>query len=204
MQAEIISLLMNAGSYQHSVSHIEHIETHISHVFLTGEYAYKLKKPVKFDFLDFSTLEKRKFYCEEELRLNSRFASELYLDVIPISRSGNKIVFGPGQEILDYVIQMRQFDENSLFDQLEARGELRQPLLLQITDVISKFHLNATPQPEFWTSEYVAQTLKNNFDGCLQFCPEPLEATLLRLIRERTEEIFLTQKTLFRSVRKLM
>ena len=74
----LIQSLLKQTAYPHSVSAIELIETHISWVLLTGQFVYKIKKAVQFDFLDFSTLEKRRFYCEEEWRLNRRFAPELY------------------------------------------------------------------------------------------------------------------------------
>ncbi len=84
------------------------IETHISWVFLTGEYAYKVKKPVDLGFVDFSTLERRKFFCEEELRLNQRTADHLYLDVVPIGFVNGKPKVGL-QPAADYAVRMRQF-----------------------------------------------------------------------------------------------
>ncbi len=86
----LIRALLNPASYDHPVTTIELVETHISWVLLTGTYAYKIKKPVNLGFLDFSTLEKRRFYCEEELRLNRRFAPA-YLDVIPSAARPNSL-----------------------------------------------------------------------------------------------------------------
>src|SRR5256885_1546294 len=79
--------LLTAAAYPHPVAPIEMLQTHISWVFLTGEFAYKVKKPVNFGFVDFSTLERRRFFCEEELRLNRRLAPALYLEVLPITGS---------------------------------------------------------------------------------------------------------------------
>src|SRR3954463_6028930 len=81
--------LMSPACYPHPVERIECLETHISWVFLTGPYAYKIKKPVRLAFLDFSTLEARRRYCEEELRLNRRLARELYLDVVEVRGSAD-------------------------------------------------------------------------------------------------------------------
>ena len=80
----LIASLLNAKPYSHPVNGLQLIETHISWVILTGPYAYKIKKPVDFGFLDFSTLEKRRHFCEEELRLNQRTAPSIYLEVLPI------------------------------------------------------------------------------------------------------------------------
>jgi len=81
----LITALMDPGLYDHPVEDMQLIETHISWVILTGRYVYKIKKPVSLGFLDFSTLEKRRFYCEEELRLNQRLAPEIYLALVPIT-----------------------------------------------------------------------------------------------------------------------
>ena len=80
----LIQALLDPAGYDHAVQNIHVVETHISWVVLTGPYAYKIKKPVNLGFLDFSTLDKRRFYCEEELRLNRRLAPELYLDLVEI------------------------------------------------------------------------------------------------------------------------
>ena len=110
-------------------------ETHISWVILAGEYAYKIKKPVNFGFLDFSTLEQRRFFCEQELALNKRFAPELYLAVVPITASADGPVLAgsrqgnAGGELLDYAVQMRRFDEAQLLSNIAARGELDRALV---------------------------------------------------------------------------
>ncbi len=87
------SLLRNA-EFPHSVTDRQVIETHISWVLLTGDYAYKIKKPVDLGFVDFTSLAKRRYFCEEELRLNRRLAPDLYLEVVPIGGSPNKPIFG--------------------------------------------------------------------------------------------------------------
>src|SRR5690606_1039552 len=85
LMSALIEALLDPRCYPHPVDSVRLMETHISWLLLTGAYAYKIKKPVSLDFLDFSTLERRRHYCEEELRLNRRFAPRLYLDVVPIS-----------------------------------------------------------------------------------------------------------------------
>ena len=106
--------LLNA-EFPHSVTDIRVIETHISWVLLTGDYAYKIKKPVDLGFVDFTSLAKRRYFCEEELRLNRRLAPELYLEVVPIGGSPTRAVFGkyPAHE---YAVKMRQFDDTSRLD----------------------------------------------------------------------------------------
>ena len=90
-QSEMLECLNNPALYGSNVESVNVLQTHISFVALTGEYAYKVKKPVNFGFLDFSTLEKRKYFCEEEIRLNRRLCPDIYLDVIPITQKNNEI-----------------------------------------------------------------------------------------------------------------
>lgn len=192
-QLKVVAFLKEAKNYPHSVQHITHIETHISHLFLTGEYAYKLKKAIKFDFLDFSTRENRKKYCNEEIRLNSRFAPELYLRVVLIIEAGEKLFFesetSEGTEI-DYLIKMLQFDESTLFDRLAAEGLLNESLLIQITDVISQFHLEADHQPGFWGVESVERILENSLAECAPYCEDHTEQMRLELLRRSLLEDF--------------
>jgi aminoglycoside phosphotransferase family enzyme/predicted kinase len=197
-QAEILAFLQKPENYPHPVRILRHVETHISHVFLTGEYAYKLKKIVKFDFLDFSTLEKRKHCCEEELRLNRRFAPELYLEVLALSRHDGRLHMNSQGEAVEYLVKMRQFDENSLFDELAARGELGQCLLLQITDVIARFHNEAAAQPEYWSYEYISEAIKQTLAGCAEFSPAVIERVQIELLGEKLGSVILGLQDLIR------
>jgi aminoglycoside phosphotransferase family enzyme len=112
---------MKPEVYPHPVESLELIETHISWVILTGVYAYKIKKSLKLDFLDFSTLRQRQHFCEEELRLNRRMAPQLYLEVVPICGSERSPeVAGEGRAI-EYALKMHQFRQSAQLDrQLEA------------------------------------------------------------------------------------
>ncbi|MFQ5548785.1 MAG: AAA family ATPase [Woeseia sp.] len=120
MDSALIDSLRSPDSYRHTVESIELIETHVSWVVLTGAFAYKIKKPIKLGFLDFRELEDRRFYCEEELRLNRRWAPEIYLDVVPISMHAcGPLVGGDGPPV-EYAVRMRQFDQERRLDiQLE-------------------------------------------------------------------------------------
>jgi hypothetical protein len=117
--------MLQPGFYPHPVTEpIQLIQTHISYVLLTGDYAYKLKKPANFGFLDFSTLEKRHHFCQEELRLNQRGAGELYLEVLPVTLVGEQYHLGGTGEAVEYTVKMRQFPQETLFSELFASGNL--------------------------------------------------------------------------------
>ena len=137
----LIQALQNPALYDHPVEKFEVIETHISLVLLTGEYVYKIKKPVNFGFLDFSSLEKRQHYCNEELRLNRRLAPELYLEVVSITGSeAQPQLNGPG-EAIEYAVKMRQFPQSAQLDRMLASGQLDPSIIDRLADKVAQFHL---------------------------------------------------------------
>jgi aminoglycoside phosphotransferase family enzyme/gluconate kinase len=140
MDRTSIDQLCRDGAFDHPTHSFTLRETHISWVILCGEFAYKLKKPVNFGFLDFSSLERRRHYCEEELRLNRRFSPELYLAVVPITCGPQgPIMDGHGTPI-EYAVKMRRFDESQLLDNIVARGELDQSLVRSIARELARLH----------------------------------------------------------------
>jgi len=145
---------------------VEVVETHISWVLLSGDYAYKIKKAVNLGFLDFSTLEKRRFYCSEELRLNRRLAPDLYLGVIPIAGNAeHPVLDGPGPAI-EYAVKMRRFPQSCLLDQVLLRGELTPETIDAIARGIADFHGRtavADSQSPFGTPERAHLPVAENF-----------------------------------------
>ncbi len=142
-----ISALLEPRAYPHPVKSCELIETHISWVILTGDFAYKIKKPVNLGFLDFSTLEKRLFYCEEELRLNKRLAANIYLDVVAITGAPEQPVItglsGRENQIIDYAVKMHQFPQQAQLDRMLLNGELRAEHIDAFARRVSDFHRQA-------------------------------------------------------------
>jgi len=136
----LLQALKNPALYRHSVTHFQIIETHISWVLLTGPFAYKIKKPIDLGFVDFSTLEKRRAYCLEEVRLNTRLAPELYLGVVPISGSPECPILHSDTQPIEYAVQMRQFPLEATLDHVVARGELEHTHLDQLAIDIARFH----------------------------------------------------------------
>ena len=139
----LIECLLNPEAYPHPTQSIEMIETHISWVFLTGPFAYKLKKPVKLGFLDFRTLDSRLFYCQEELRLNQAWAPEIYIDVVPITATaGQALVDGDGPAI-EYAVRMHQFGQDQRLDlQLDA-NKLSDDDMDELASIVAQQHQSA-------------------------------------------------------------
>lgn len=129
MDSATLQRLLRPQACDHPAGDMVLRETHISWVILAGEFAYKIKKPVDFGFLDFSTLALRRHFCERELLLNRRFAPELYLAVVAITDDAGGPRFGGEGPVIDYAVKMRRFDEEQLLDNIAARGELGRPLV---------------------------------------------------------------------------
>lgn len=158
--------LRDHAEFEHHIERFEIIETHISYILLTGPYAYKFKKPVDFGFLDFSTLEKRRFYCYEELRLNRRLAPELYLEVVPITGSTDYPELGGGGEVLEYAVKMVQFDRQTGLEVLLQSGRLTRSHLDELAQEIAAFHDSVPHADEFsrlGAPDTVWRTMSENF-----------------------------------------
>jgi len=124
------------------------IQTHISIVFVADDFVYKVKKPVNFGFLDFSTLEKRKYYCQQEVLLNRRLSKDLYLGVVPIHYDGRRHRLGPdGGDVVEYAVKMKKIPEQRLMDHVFQRGELDEESLRDIASVLATFHSHAETSP---------------------------------------------------------
>lgn len=146
-QTQLVAALRSSErssqAWPHPVADIEIVETHISWVLLTGSFAYKIKKAVKLEFLDFSTLERRRHFCEEELRLNRRWAPDLYLEVVPICGSVANPVIGGAGEAIDYAVKMVQFPQSAQLDHQLDADLLREADLEHLAETVAGYHRNA-------------------------------------------------------------
>ena len=147
MSQALISALQNPARYPHPVDGFQVIETHISWVLLTGPYAYKIKKPVDFGFLNFTELSAREHFCQEELRLNQRLTQGLYLEVLPIGGSENAPQLGGTGPAIEYALKMRQFPQSQLLSAVQARGELSEAHIDALAKQIADFHAQTPAVP---------------------------------------------------------
>lgn len=176
MSLELITALQSPERYDHSIKQFELIETHISWVILTGEYVYKIKKPVNFGFLDFTTLAQRAHYCQEELRLNQRLAPDLYLEVVPITGSISEPVLGGTGPAIEYAIKVRQFPQQNLLDRMQAKGKLTAEHITELGRLIADFHQRIDVAPatsRFGTPEHVYAPMGQNFEQIRPMLTDP-------------------------------
>ena len=161
-QQRLVSALQQPGAFREPTTDIQHLQTHISHVILAGEYVYKIKKPLNLGFLDFSTLEQRRHCCEEELRLNRRLAPALYLEVVPVTGTLEYARFGGAGAALEYAVKMRRFSQDELLSRHLPDRETLERLAVQVAE----FHLAippADPTTPYGTPERVCYPMLENF-----------------------------------------
>ncbi len=171
----LITALMKPDIYDHPVNKCELIETHASWVILTGIYAYKIKKPVNLEFLDFSTLEKRRFCCEEELRLNRRLAPEIYLELAPVFGSPEHPKWTGSGSAIEYAVKMTQFPQEAQLDLALACGNLQPRHIDAFARRIACFHQRiavAGTDCGFGDPDHIRKPVQENFLQIRKHLPE--------------------------------
>ncbi|UKJ06673.1 hypothetical protein [Solitalea lacus] len=144
MEKEEINKLISTNKFLDMCDHAELVETHISWVILCNKFVYKIKKPMHYSFLDFSTLEKRKYYCQKEVELNQRLTKDVYLDILPVRKSPEGITLGLNEgEIVDYAVRMRKLDREKQMDVLLQNNRVSEIDIQHIAQHIAAFHINA-------------------------------------------------------------
>ncbi|MDZ8186144.1 MAG: AAA family ATPase [Nostoc sp. ChiSLP02] len=197
----LIEQMLQPGFYPHEVTEsIQLIQTHISYVLLTGDYAYKLKKPVNFGFLDFSTLEKRQHFSQEELRLNQRGAAELYLEVLPITLIGEQYQLDGTGEAVEYVLKMRQFPQESLLSTLFEQGKLNEADLDELGRVVAEYHAQAQTNDyirSFGEVPNVRAAFDENYEQTEKYIGGPQTQAQFTETKEYTDKFFAERSELF-------
>ncbi len=188
-QQRVIDCLSDPASY--GGGPVETIRTHGAYVFLAGDCAIKLKRAVKFPYMDFSTIAKRRAVCEAELRLNRRTAPTLYRSVAPITESaGGGLMIGGDGRVLDWVVIMDRFDQATLFDRLAETGTLTVPLMESLADEIARFHASADVAADVDLPAEMCDVVRGNTANLRRLSPSAFSAAAVgRLDASCTAEI---------------
>lgn len=170
-QRDVVSFLANAKT--HGGVPVERVDTHASRVFLAGDRAYKLKRAVRFPYLDYATPGRRRAACLDELRLNRRTAPGLYLDVRSVVRRGDGLAFGPAEDpsALDWVVVMRRVDAEGLFDRMADRGRLDRGLMEALADAVAGFHATAEIRRDAGGADAMAWVIDDNATELRELAP---------------------------------
>ena len=187
---QVVEALMKPEAYDGETEKIELKQTHISFVFLTGKFVYKIKKAVNFGFLDFSTLEKRRFFCEKELTLNRRLCGDMYLEVVPITKSDTIKVGGEG-EAVEYAVKMKRIPEEKIMTRLLEQGKVDKKLVDKMAKIIAEFHLKAgtgTKIGGFGSLPIIETNWRENFEQSKEFVGETITSESYRLVHEKVDD----------------
>ena len=199
-QKEIFEQLQNPELFGQNVSSVKILQTHISFVVLTGSFAYKIKKAIDFGFLDFSTLEKRKFFCEEEIKLNKRLCPKIYLSVVPITEHNGKIQLNGKGKIVEYALKMKEFPQENIMTNQLNKGNVTAKTIEEICDILVNFYKSNKGESEI-ESYGKAESVKKNIDENFEQTKSVINTTIPRatfdFIKDAANQFFEKNSSIF-------
>lgn len=199
-QEGLLAFLMNPASYPHGPRSVRLVQTHSSFVFIVPPLVYKVKKPVNFGFLDFSTLEKRRHFCEREVALNRRLCPRMYLGVVPISTTGGRLHFGAGDRVVEHAVRMRKLSDRYFMDRMLARGGVDAEDLERVVDALRRFYQAQHPTPEIgrWGDvDHLRISTDENFRQTEGFVGRTLSRPAFTALRHHAERFYGRHADLF-------
>jgi len=199
VQKQVVEALMKPEAYDEEPGKIELTQTHISFVFLTKNFVYKVKKAVDLGFLDFTTLEKRRFFCEKELELNRRLCRDMYIEVVPINKSNVIKIKGEG-ETVEYAVKMKRMPQEKMMSRLLEENKVDSKFIDKIAKIIAEFHSKAETNKrisKFGSLEIIETNWKENFDQTREFVDKTISTEDFTLIRERIEHFMKNNVSFF-------
>ena len=201
MQAQkpVVEALLGPEAYPEDPGKIELIQTHISFVFLTKNFVYKVKKPVNFGFLDFSTLEKRRFFCEKELELNRRLCPDIYLEVVPINKSNIIKINGIG-ETVEYALKMKRLPQEKIMTVLLKENKVDNKTIDKIAKKIAQFHSKAQTSPEikeYGSLKIIKTNWDENFSQTQKYVNQTIPVAEYQFIQNRVNDFMEKNRSLF-------
>lgn len=192
--------LLELSAYPEQTKKVELVQTHISLVFITDNFVYKVKKPVNFGFLDFSSLEKRKYYCQQEVMLNKRLSPEIYLSVVPVVDKNGRFVFGEEGNIVDYAVKMERIPTDRIMSRLLKENKLTEQMIEAVGEKIAGFHKSAETSSE--TSKFgEIAVIKTNTDENFEQTEKYVGVTIARhqfeMIKNYTNNFYQSKHKIF-------
>ncbi len=191
--------LSDPAAYPHSIDQIEVRQTHASLVFLTESFAYKLKKPVQLGFLDYSTLDKRKYFCEQEVALNRRLAPDVYLGTVPITRTNGRLQIDGAGEIRDWAVKMKRLPDAANLAHRVANDQVRESYLQSVAEKIAQFHASGRSGAEisrYGSFEVVSRNAMENFAQTVEHIGDTVSESVFDRVRTLTRRELVTHHAL--------
>jgi aminoglycoside phosphotransferase family enzyme/predicted kinase len=199
---ELIEELSAPDAYPYSVDEVEVRQTHISAVFLAGSYVYKVKKPVDYGFLDFGTLDKRRHYCDEEVRLNRRLAPDVYLGVVPVTRCDERLCLEGQGEIIEWAVKMRRLPDGATLQNRLQQDDVDVQVMQKLAGRIADFHASAAAGPRvaaFGRFEVVAGNARENFEQSVAHIGTTVSDAVFTRVKTLTEDALTRHRPLIES-----
>ena len=199
VQKQVVEALMKPEAYDEDPGQIELVQTHISFVFLTKNFVYKVKKAVNLGFLDFTTLEKRRFFCEKELKLNRRLCGDMYVEVVPINKSSIIKIKGKGVTV-EYAVKMKRIPQEKMLSELLRKNKVDNELIGRIAKKIADFHSKAETNrriSEFGSLAIIKMNWTENFEQTEEYVGKTISMEDFQLICERISDFMKRHVPLF-------
>jgi len=197
---EVVEALLKPKAYPEAPQGVEMVQTQMSFVFLTDNYVYKVKKPVNLGYLDYTTLEKRQFYCQREVELNRRLCPDVYLGVVPITREkGDILVDGQG-EIIEYAVKMRRLPEGAMMDVLLAGNQVSPEMVTSVAQKLVEFHQKAKTDANisaFGDLDTISQNTEENFTQTEKYIGNTISPEQYQHIKDYTDSFVEKNVSLF-------
>jgi aminoglycoside phosphotransferase family enzyme len=196
----LVEVLLKPETYAHHPQKVELVQTQMSFLFLTGEYVYKVKKPVDLGYLDYSTLEKRRFFCRQEIELNSRLCPDAYLEVVPIVSRQGQIYLGGEGEVIEYAVKMKQLPADRMMDKLLPKDLVTEEMAARVADKLAAFHHKAVTSPEisdYGKLEAIKINTDENFAQTQKYIDISIPSDKYNKIKAYTDNFLKSNKSLF-------
>ena len=200
IQIALVQALLKPEIYDHHPQKVELVQTQMSFLFLTGDYAYKVKKPVNLGYLDYTTLEKRRFFCRQEIELNKRLCPDAYLEVVPIISREGQIYLGGEGEIIEYAVKMKQLPAERMMDKLLPQGLVTEQMMVRVADKLAAFHHKAVTSPEisaYGKREAIKINTDENFTQTEKYIDVSIPSDKYSRTKAYTDNFLESNKSLF-------
>ena len=192
--------LLKPETYPHSPQKIELVQTQMSFLFLTGDYVYKVKKPVDLGYLDYTTLEKRRFFCQQEIELNRRLCPEIYLEIVPIVSIRGQIQLGGEGEIIEYAVKMKQLPAERMMDRLLPQDLVTGEMVARVAEKLAAFHDKAATSSEisaFGKLDAITVNTEENFAQTEKYMDISISSKQYHQIKDYTDDFVKSNEFLF-------
>ena len=196
----LVEALLKPEAYPHNPQRIELVQTQMSFLFLTGDYVYKVKKPVDLGYLDYTTLEKRRFFCHQEIELNRRLSPDVYLEVVPVVKSEGQIRIDDKGETIEYAVKMRQLPGERMMDSLLLLGQVTEEMVANVAEKLAAFHDKAVTSPEisaYGKLDAIMTNTEENFAQTEKYMDISIPSSRYQHIKAYTDKFIRSNEPLF-------